>query len=32
MGQILIVQAFVVFEEIIPAGRKAEQKHCFVEF
>ena len=32
MGQIMTVQAFVVFEEIIPAGRKAEQKHYFLEF
>lgn len=32
MGQIIIVQAFVVFEEIIPAGGKAEQKHYVVEF
>lgn len=32
MGHIVIVQAFVAIEEIIPAGRKAEQKHHFVEF
>lgn len=31
MGQILILQAFVVFEETFPDGLK-EQKHYFVEF